>query len=87
MSLRCSSLEFSNYYQELRELFPLEQNLPCISADSAYTHPNTITPEDIRKSLRLMLFCLQGCALVRIGFYLIGCFALEPVSTHPCISF
>ena len=40
MSLRSSSPEFSKYYQELGELFPLEQNLPCISADSAHTHPN-----------------------------------------------
>ena len=42
MSVRSSSSEFSKYYQELGELFPLEQNLPCISADFAYTKFNPL---------------------------------------------
>ena len=39
MSLRSSSPSFSNYYQELGELFHLSR-IVCISADFAHTHPN-----------------------------------------------
>lgn len=50
MGLRSRSEEYENYYAELFTLYPVAPNLPpYISADTAYTHKNIISPKKGKK--------------------------------------